>query len=182
MSSKVGVDLTVRSERLDLPLLDAALLDALIANDYAAIRSLVEFAIPASFPDEEQREFLRFRSSQLANDPNRYPWSVRAIVLRAERRMLGFVNFHGAPGVNDTNTPGALELGWTVFPREQKRGYATETANALMDWARRMHGVRHFISSTTPGNAASLRVHDKLGFARTGEFIEGEVIFELRRS
>lgn len=181
MSSKVGVDLTVRSERLDLPLLDAALLDALVAGDRVAIGSLADYDIPESFPNEEQREFLHFRRSQLANDPSRYPWSVRAIVVRDERRMVGFVNFHGAPGVNDTNTAGALELGWTVFAREQKRGYATETAIALMDWARRTHGIRHFISSTTPGNAASLRVHDKLGFARTGEFIEGEVIFELRR-
>ncbi|MDQ2952968.1 MAG: GNAT family N-acetyltransferase [Chloroflexota bacterium] len=177
----IAADLIVRSERLDLPLLDAALLDALVAGDRATIAALTEYEIPDSFPDDEQREFLNFRRSQLANDPGRYPWSVRAIVRRTERRMVGFVNFHGAPGVNDTNTAGALELGWTVFRREQKRGYATETAIALMDWAERTYGVHHFISSTTPGNAASLRVHDKLGFARTGEFVEGEVIFQLRR-
>jgi ribosomal-protein-alanine N-acetyltransferase len=102
------------------------------------------------------------------------------MVLRGEDRMVGYVNFHGAPGVNDTGTDGALELGWTVFPRDQRKGYATETALALMDWARQAHGIRHFISSTTPANAASLRVHEKLGFARTGEMVEGEVIFELR--
>jgi len=95
--------------------------------------------------------------------------------------MVGFVNFHGAPGVNDTATPGALELGWTVFADDRRHGYATETANALMDWAAREHRVRHFISSTTPDNTPSLRVHEKLGFARTGEVVEGEVIFELRR-
>lgn len=171
----------VRSERLDLPLMEGALLDALIEGDRRAIGVLAEYDVPAEFPDGDQREFLLFRRSQLAADPARYPWSVRAIVLRSESRMVGYVNFHGAPGVNDTNTRGAVELGWTVFPREQKRGYATETAGALMEWARHAHGVRHFISSTTPDNGASLRVHDKLGFARTGEFIEGEVIFELRR-
>ncbi len=106
---------------------------------------------------------------------------MRAIVLRAKRRMVGFVNFHGGPGVNDTGTAGALELGWTVFPGDQRRGYATEAAAALMDWAAALHGIHHFISSTTPENAASLRVHDKLGFRRTGEVVEGEVIFELRR-
>lgn len=95
--------------------------------------------------------------------------------------MVGYVNFHGAPGVNDTNTSGALELGWTVFPRDRRKGYATETAALLMEWAARTHGIDHFISSTTPANAASLRVHEKLGFARTGEVVEGEVIFELRR-
>ena len=95
--------------------------------------------------------------------------------------MVGFVNFHGAPGVNATNVEGALELGWTVFPRDQRNGFATETADALMAWATQAHGIHHFISSTTPDNSASLRVHEKLGFARTGEVVEGEVIFELRR-
>lgn len=176
-----ATEVTVHSDRLDLPLLEAALLDALIAGDRPAIARLAPYAVPADFPDDAQREFLRFRHGQLQVDPVRYPWSVRAIVLRAERRMIGYVNFHGGPGVNDNGTDGALELGWTVFPAERQHGYATESAVALMDWATQTHGVRHFISSTTPDNQASLRVHEKLGFARTGEFIEGEVIFELRR-
>jgi ribosomal-protein-alanine N-acetyltransferase len=171
----------VRSERLDLPLMEPDLLDALIDEHRAAVAGIADYEIPSAFPDEEQREFLRFRRGQLTADPARYPWSLRAIILRAEHRMVGYVNFHGAPGVNDTNTDRAVELGWTVFPADQRRGYATETAIALMAWATEEHGIRHFISSTTPENAASLRVHDKLGFARTGEFIDGEVIFDLRR-
>lgn len=95
--------------------------------------------------------------------------------------MVGYVNFHGPPGVNDIAAPGAAELGWSVFPGERGRGYATEVALAMMDWAARVHGVRRFISSTTPDNSASLRVHDKLGFVRTGEMVEGEIIFELWR-
>jgi RimJ/RimL family protein N-acetyltransferase len=176
----ISADEIVRSERLDLMLMDATLLDALVADDRAAIGRLVPYDVPSAFPDDEQREFLRFRQGQLAIDPDRYPWSVRAIVLRDERRMVGFVNFHGAPGVNDTGTPDAVELGWTVFAADRRRGYATETAVRLMAWAQ-ARGIRHFISSTTPQNAASLRVHEKLGFARTGEVVEGEVIFELRR-
>jgi ribosomal-protein-alanine N-acetyltransferase len=176
-----AADVVVRSERLDLPLMDPALLDALIDADRRTIRAIADYDVPLIFPDDDQREFLRWRRGQLAADPERYPWSLRSIVLRSERRMVGYVNFHGAPGVNDTNTDRAVELGWTVFPADQKRGYASETAIALMEWATTTHGIRHFISSTTPNNAASLRVHEKLGFARTGEFIEGEVIFELRR-
>ena len=48
-----------------------------------------------------------------------------------------------------------------------------------MDWARTEHGVRRFISSTTPENTPSLRVHEKLGFRRTGQVVDGEIIFEL---
>jgi RimJ/RimL family protein N-acetyltransferase len=95
--------------------------------------------------------------------------------------MIGFVNFHGPPGSNDLGATDAVELGWSVFAPERRKGYATETAVALMDWAARTHGIRRFISATTPDNAASLRVHEKLGFERTGEVVDGEIIFELRR-
>ena len=157
-----------------------ALLNALVVGDRQAIARLATYAVPAAFPDgDDQRRFVAFRRDQLRDDPARYPWSLRAIVLRADRRMVGFVNFHGAPGVNDTATPGAVELGWTVFEGDRRRGYATETATALIEWARQAHGVRRFISSTTPENAASLRVHEKLGFRRTGEVVDGEVIFAL---
>jgi len=102
------------------------------------------------------------------------------MVRREDRVMVGYVNFHGPPGVNDIEAPGAAELGWSVFAAERRRGYATEAARRLMDWARDEHGVRRFISSTTPNNAPSLRVHDKLGFRRTGQVVDGEIIFELQ--
>jgi RimJ/RimL family protein N-acetyltransferase len=159
----------------------AVLLDTLLSRDRRAIRRLVPYAVPSSFPSEDDLAFLRFRREQLARDPERYPWSVRAIVRKADRAMVGFVNFHGGPGVNDVQAPDALELGWSVFPDDRRRGYATETALALMEWATDVHGIRHFISATTADNAASLRVHDKLGFIRTGEVVDGEIIFELRR-
>jgi len=61
------------------------------------------------------------------------------------------------------------------------RGFATEAAQAMIDWAAREHGVLEFISGVTPDNAPSLRVNDKLGFVRTGDFVDGEIIFELHR-
>jgi len=122
---------------------------------------------------------LEIRRMQLAADPARSPWSVRAMVRRDDRVMVGFVNFHGPPGTNDIEAADAAELGWTVFPEHRRQGYATETARRLMDWARTEHGVRRFISSTTPTNASSLRVHEKLGFHRTGQIVDGEIIFEL---
>ena len=165
------------------------LLDALIARDRASVTTLAPYSVPHDFPERVDAAdlsagvlgFLRFRRDQLERDPARYPWSLRAIVLREERRMVGFVNFHGPPGVNDVGAPDAVELGWSVFPTDRRRGYATETAIALMDWATQVHAITRFISATTPDNAPSLRVHEKLGFERTGEVVDGEIIFELRR-
>jgi ribosomal-protein-alanine N-acetyltransferase len=171
----------VRSERLDLVLMPLPLLDALIAGRRADVARLVDYRMPSDFPNAGALRLVRFRRDQIANDAAWAPWSLRAIVLRESRTMVGYVNFHGPPGVNDIAAPGAVELGWTIFPRHRRRGYATETARALMDWAAREHGIRYFVSSTTATNAPSLRVHEKLGFARTGQIVDGELIFDLRR-
>src|SRR2546430_10399342 len=121
-----NVDILVGSERLELPLIPARLLDALVADDRGAVERLAAYVVPGVFPDEEQRDFLRFRRDQLRDDPARYPWSVRAIVLRAERRMVGFVNFHGGPGGDDTGPPPAGEPGWAVVPGGQRPRPATQ--------------------------------------------------------
>ncbi len=155
-----------------------ALLDAFVDGDRARARELVDYSVPADFPGSAA-DVLDVRRIQLVADPARAPWSVRAMVRRHGRVMIGFVNFHGPPGTNDIEAPDAAELGWTVFPEHRRQGYATETARRLMDWARDEHGVRRFISSTTPGNGPSLRVHEKLGFRRTGQIVDDEIIFEL---
>lgn len=155
-----------------------ALLDAFIAGDLRRARELTDYTVPDDFPGRVA-SVLELRRMQLAADPALAPWSARAMVRRDDRAMVGYVNFHGPPGVNDIEEPGAAELGWSVFPRERRRGYATEAARRLMDWAREEHGVRRFISSTTPENAPSLRVHEKLGFRRTGQVVDGEIIFVL---
>ena len=156
-----------------------AVLDALGAGDLDRAASLVPYRLPALLAARDLGIF-QLRQAQLALDPARLPWSMRAMVLREDAQMVGTINFHGPPGVNDIDAPEAAELGWTVFPTHQRRGYATEAARGLMTGAGEVHGVRRFIYSTTPDNVASLRVHEKLGFTATGEIVEGELIFELR--
>jgi RimJ/RimL family protein N-acetyltransferase len=154
-----------------------ALLDAFISGDLPRARELTDYKVPDDFPGRVLN-VLELRRMQLAADPALAPWSARAMVRREDRVMVGYINFHGAPGVNSIEAPGAAELGWSVFASERRRGYATEAALRLMDWARTEHGVQRFISSTTPENTPSLRVHEKLGFRRTGQVVDGEIIFE----
>ncbi len=171
----------IRSRRLDLVSLPPESLNAFAAEDRAAARALVDFAIPDEFPGDAL-ELVRIRRDQVRERPDWLPWSLRAIVVREpQRAMIGYANFHGPPGVNDLMTPGAAEMGYTVFAAQRGKGYATEVAQAMMDWAASEHGVTHFISGVASDNAPSLRVNDKLGFVRTGALLDGELIFELRR-
>ena len=73
---------------------------------------------------------------------------------------------------------GAVELGYFVMPGWRRRGLAEEAARAMMDWARRVHGVRRFVVSIGPANAASVAMARKLGFVRIGSHVDEEDGYE----
>jgi RimJ/RimL family protein N-acetyltransferase len=152
----------ISTERLDLVLLDVPILDAVIDGRLAE----VELALDAAICDEWIEEVLplaRMRREQIGDDPSSAPWLLRAVVLRAERKVIGYVNFHGPPAPE-----GWVEIGYTIVTGFRRRGFASETAGAMFDWAHSEHGVTHLRASIGPKNEASLRMIDKLGFERTG--------------
>ena len=61
--------------------------------------------------------------------------------------------------------PSDPELGWGLDPGCWGRGLATEAGRACLEWAFGDLGVRRLVSITTPENAASRRVMEKLGFS-----------------
>jgi RimJ/RimL family protein N-acetyltransferase len=67
---------------------------------------------------------------------------------------VGYTNHPGWPG---------FELGWTIIPEYQGRGYATEAARMLLDYAFDALGQARVISLIHPDNAPSRRVAEKLG-------------------
>lgn len=58
-------------------------------------------------------------------------------------------------------------IGYTLAPKHQGKGYATEAVGALMDWlvAQRVHRVA---ATLDPDNLASARVLERCGFRYTG--------------
>lgn len=55
------------------------------------------------------------------------------------------------------------ELGWFLFDGAEGRGYATEAAGALRDWALGPRGLETIVSYIDPDNAASAAVARRLG-------------------
>jgi [ribosomal protein S5]-alanine N-acetyltransferase len=159
-------------------LLSGDVLDAFLAGDAAQAERLAGFAFPDEFARDD--EWVARRRGQVRADPAWAPWSLRAMVLRSQQCMVGSTSFHGPPGINSLDDPRAAEFGYTVFEAFRNLGYATETGHAMMEWAQREHGVRRFVSSIEPGNSASIRVIEKLGFRPMNLVIDGEAIFECR--
>jgi len=148
----------IRSARLDLVPLAPEFLDAALAGDSREASRLLGASVPDDWPDlrDTQAVFLE----RLRADAALAKWAMRAIVLREGQRMVGHIGCHGAP------TPDGVELAYTVFEPDRLRGYAREACSALMDWARREHGVERFTLSIAPGNTASLALAKSLGSTR----------------
>jgi RimJ/RimL family protein N-acetyltransferase len=78
--------------------------------------------------------------------------------------------FAGRGGLAWTSVEGAaeVELPWSVEPRLQGRGIATEAASAAVEWAREMR-FEEVVALVLPANSASRRVADNAGFEANGE-------------
>jgi RimJ/RimL family protein N-acetyltransferase len=88
--------------------------------------------------------------------------------------MIGHIGFHDSPGADYLSewSPGGAEFGFTIFASHRRKGYAREASLALIDWARKAHGVTSFVVTISPGNVASQKLATELGFVRVGSHID----------
>jgi RimJ/RimL family protein N-acetyltransferase len=162
----------IRSPRLLLRRLTPELMRMGLAGEREAAECLLGAAIPVDLIAKPT--VLHYGLARLAEDPAYAPWGARAVILASERRMVGHVRFHSRP-----NPPylralvrNAVEIGYTIFAADRRQGYGTEAARTMLEWAHAQHGVRRFVASVAPGNAASLALIGRLGFQRIGEHID----------
>ena len=62
-----------------------------------------------------------------------------------------------------------VDLGYAFLPVGRGAGYATEAAAAVVDYARSRFGIRRLAAIVSPANQASIKVLERLGFARAGQ-------------
>jgi len=162
-----------------------AFLRASLRCDLPEAERELQASLPPDWPGEHA-EVLSLRLKQLDCEPALQQWLARAMVHRGTGVMIGHIGFHAAPGADYLRpfSPGAVELGFTVFPAFRRQGYAREASIALMRWARRVHDVRSFVMSIRPDNVPSQALAAQLGFVRVGSHVDEvdgpEEVFEYR--
>jgi len=70
----------------------------------------------------------------------------------------------GICGLIKRDTLADVDLGFAFFPQYWGRGYAFESASAVMSYGRDVLGLRRIVAVTTPDNHRSIRLLAKLGF------------------
>ena len=178
----------IKTPRLTLRLMSEQFMQACLEKQVLEAETLLSASI--SPPWFEEMGFLAMRVEQLRQDPDYTIWGPRAVVLESAvldtgARMIGHIGFHGTPNQPYLLefVPDGIEFGYTIDEAYRRRGFAFEASLALMRWAALEQGIRRFVLSVSPNNAASQGLAAKLGFNKVGEHmdeIDGvEEVFEL---
>jgi ribosomal-protein-alanine N-acetyltransferase len=113
---------------------------------------------------EVSEDWLAALRASASIDPWRHGFSM---VHRSTDQTVGQCGFKGPPA------DGVVEIAYGVDPEHQNKGYATEAAEALTNFAF-AENVRTVRAHTLPNPNASTRVLTKCGFRHLGEVIDPE--------
>jgi len=156
------VAVSIQTQRLHLrelsPLHDAANMLALL-NDPGFIAGIGDRNVRS---EAQARDYLaNWHGAQYATAG----FGHYAIELR---ETGGFIGTAGLIQRADLALP---DIGYALLSAHQGRGYAEEAARAVMAHARDTLGLRALCAIVSPGNAGSVRLLEKLGLRREGDYV-----------
>lgn len=124
--------------------------------------------------DPALRGFLMFDDvspewlATLRHSPMADPWQHGFFVVqRDDRLIIGMGGFKGA-----ASDDGVVEIAYGVVPACERRGFATEIARALVDFALGDPAVVLLRAHTLRDNPGSIRVLEKAGFRFAGDVVD----------
>ena len=136
-----------------------ALLDAQVADDWVSFSGALQHA-----------------RDSLEEDPASARWGTRLFLVHEPRTLVGWGGFKGPPA------EGVVELGYEIAPAHRGRGLATEATERLLDEAFAEPSVDAVIAHTLAEPGPSVRVLEKSGFTRNGQFSDdGQEVWRFRR-
>lgn len=98
------------------------------------------------------------------------PWQFGfAIIYKAENMLIGSCGFPGPPDSN-----GVAEIAYGIAPAYRGRGYATEAARFLINFAGEDRRVKIICAHTLAEPNASTRVLEKCGLKKVGDAVDPE--------
>jgi len=162
----VSPDWPLETERLTLRPFIESDFDAMHAMRSSA--DAVRYLYEEPFSPEQTRNLLARKMAATT-------WSHEgagftcAVVERSSGLTVGDANLEWVSERDRT-----AEVGFIFDPSHQGKGFATEAARAMVEWAFKTAGMHRVIGRTEARNAASARVLEKLGMRLEGHFVENE--------
>lgn len=119
----------------------------------------------APYPVERARRFVSAMATEPADVPGE--WLQIAVTLAGDDTLVGDCAF-----VPQAHEPRTAEIGFTIAPQHQGRGYAREAVSALLRYLFDQLGKHRVIASCDARNAPSVKVLEAVGMRREGHTVE----------
>lgn len=173
--------MNLTTPRLTLLPFTADAIDALLACDEARLKALTGVTFPTPLrPPPLLEDVLPLVRDRLRASPGTLGWWTWITAERETGRATGASGFGGPP-----DEDGAVMIGYATYPGANRKGFASEAAEALVGWALQQPGVTRVCASIPPDNIAARRVAEKIGMRVAGTVWEEEIdevlLYEVRR-
>ena len=155
----------IETNRLRLIPATVALARAELA-DRAEFARLLGASVPENWPPESLADALPTFLAWLEAAPDCAGWFSWYALARGDGPVSPVLVASG--GFMGPPQDGATEIGYSVLPQYEGRGYATEMVTGLVRWAMEQPGVARVVAKTEWANPASVRVLFKAGFIAAG--------------
>lgn len=164
------------------------MVEFIIETARLSLRRLSPKDAPALFAYRSLPEVYRFQSSRqttvadaaafIAGTADRPDipgtWFQLGIFRLEGQILIGDVGIHFLP-------QGEAELGYTLTPSFQGRGYAAEAATAVINWLFGSPNRRCVFCAIDPNNMPSLKLAKRIGLKPAGTGANQELIFKIER-
>jgi ribosomal-protein-alanine N-acetyltransferase len=148
-------------------------------GDHVEFGHLLGACVPPDWPPSEAADAL--------------PWFLERLE-QASPRDAGWFGFYGVVASGEPGAPvlaggggslgppadGRVEIGYSLLPAYQGRGYATELMAAVVEWVERDPRVRRIEAETAEDNSPSRRLLGRLGFQEIGPGREPQTLLFRR--
>ena len=108
----------------------------------------------------EAQDFIRANNQYLKKDKR----CLFAATLKETNELIGVIGL-SSPTFEAHFTP-CVEIGWRLASTHWGRGYATEGAEAVLQYGFTKSGLNEIVSFTIPANLRSVCVMEKIGMHR----------------
>ncbi|NCB75070.1 MAG: N-acetyltransferase [Clostridia bacterium] len=152
---------SLKTERLSLRVLNMD--DKELFFQYRSIPEIYRFQSWKPSTIEEIEAFIELNLSIIPNTPS--TWLQLAVCLK-DGRLIGDI------GIHFLDDGYQLELGYTIAPDYQGRGYASEAVRAVIDFLFFSLGKHRITASVDPGNLKSINLLEKIGFRKEAHFVK----------
>lgn len=152
----------VITNRLKVITFEVEMIKALL-EEPEQLAEMIPYGVPAEYPMDVYKQFFPYKIERFTEQPEENVWE--GLIINKESQMvIGDIGYKGSP-----NEKGEINLGYSVLPRFQGQGFATEAAAAMVEWGLEQPGVQKVTATCSLENIASIRVLQKAGLKQLRE-------------